>query len=161
MDKKIGQAVLGFVGNAVEAAITSVELEAGLGWGLDINISDNATIGMSRDTFVGIDDGMLVTGNTITAEASILDSDLSVGDSYRFVSEKGGVRSSSGTAADGPFDMINYPDVERGKQFAIGPFAISDSGDFLISTGIGGHVIIGGYLSASFNVSEYFRRLFD
>jgi hypothetical protein len=116
---------------------------------------------MSRDTFVGIDDGMLTTGNTITAEASILDSDVSIGDSYRFVSEKGGVKSSSGTAADGPFDMINYPDVERGKQFAAGIFAISDSGDFLISIEVGAHVVIGGHLSASFNVSEYLRRLFD
>ena len=148
-------------GNMLEAAATSVELEAGVGWGLDINLSNNVTIGMSRDTFVGIDDGMLTTGNTITAEASILDSDVSIGDSYRFVSEKGGVKSSSGTAADGPFDMINYPDVERGKQFAAGIFAISDSGDFLISIEVGAHVVIGGHLSASFNVSEYLRRLFD
>ncbi|MBQ9744290.1 MAG: hypothetical protein IJW19_04105 [Clostridia bacterium] len=57
--------------------------------------------------------------------------------------------------------MINYPEVTHGNQFAIGPFAINSSGDFLILISASAHLGLGGHVSAGFNVSEFIERLFD
>lgn len=58
-------------------------------------------------------------------------------------------------------NCINYPDVTHGNQLSVGPFAINDEGDFLISFSVGAHIIFGGHLSVAFNVTEYFERLLD
>ena len=111
---------------------------------------------------MGFDDGVVVTGNTITAEVSILDSDISIGDTYDHRVEEDGKRiSSSGKASDGPFDMVNYPDVERGNQFAFGRLVIDSSGDVLISVSKSVHLGFGGHVSLSYNITEFAERLLD
>ena len=68
--------------------------------------------------------------------------------------------TDSGSAWDSPFEMVNYPDVTHGNQLSIGHVSVSASGDVLISAGVSAHVIVGGHASISFNVSEFYRRLF-
>ena len=154
--------ICNFIGNVFDATFSSVEVELGIGFGIGSNVLDTVTAELSRDTYVGIDDGVLVTGNVITAELSLADSDISIGDTYNHLVEKDGVRvSMSANATHGPFDMINYPDITRGNQLAIGPFVFNNSGDFVICFSGGAHLIFGGHFSIGFNVSEYYRRLFD
>ena len=141
------------------AFFSSFEARIGIGIGFGVDISDNVTVEISRDTYIGIDDGSLITGNVITTELSVFG--IGLGDSYDHLVEKGGKRvSSSGKPWDSPFEMVNYPDVKRGNIVSIGPFALSSSGDFLISISIGAHLGVGGHASLAFNVSEFLRRLF-
>ena len=146
--------------NFTEALITSIEIEVGIGLGFGFDLSNNITAEISRDTYVGLDDGEFITGNVITAEMSLFDSAISIGDSYNHLVEKGGKRiSSSGTALDGPFDMIFYPDVTHGNQWSILFLAQNSAGDYLVSLSAGAHLGGGGHASVAFNVSEFLRRL--
>ena len=150
-----------FFYNIGEAFVTSLEFEVGVGIGLGFDISNNITAEVSRDTYVGIDDGVLVTGNIVATEFSLADF-LSIGDTYNHLVEKDDkIVSSSAHPLDGPFDLINYPDVKRGNQFAIGPFVVNESGEFLISVSASAHLGGGGRISLSFNFSEFFERLLD
>ena len=145
-----------------DAAITSIEAQVGIGFGIGVNVSDTVTAEISRDTYVGIDDGQIVTGNVITGEMSLLDSKISLGDTYNHLVEKGGQRvSSSGSAWDGPFDMINYPDVTHGNQFSFLFISVNESGDLLLSASVSIHIGIGGHASIGFNITEFWKRLFD
>jgi len=134
-----------FISNMWNAFATSIEAQVGVGFGVGINVSNNITADLSRDTYVGIDDGEITTGNVILTELSLADSDISIGETYDHLVEKGGKRvSSSGNAMDGPFDMVNYPDVTQGNQLSIFIFAINSEGDFLISLSAGVHLGVGG-----------------
>ncbi|MBR2634561.1 MAG: hypothetical protein IKD31_03165 [Clostridia bacterium] len=64
-------------------------------------------------------------------------------------------------SGDGPFDMIHYPDVVKGNELAIGPFVINNEGDFLVSFSASVHFGAVGFVSAGFNVTEFFERLFE
>ena len=143
-----------------EAILTSMELEIGIGLGIGASISDNITAEISRDTFVGFDDGELITGNVITAEMSLFDSNVSIGDTYKHVVEKGGRKiTSSGSAMDGPFDMINYPDVTHGNQLTILIVSVDNDGDFVVGISPSVHMGFGGYFYVGFNVTEFMERL--
>ena len=150
-----------FFYNIGSAFMTSFEAQIGVGIGIGGSLSDNITAEIARDTYVGIDDGEWITGNIITLELSLFDF-LGIGDSYDHLVEKGLVRiSNSASVYDGPFDMINYPDVSRGSQFSFGFVEISDDGDFLISIGASAHVGGGGHAAIAFNVTEFIERIFD
>ena len=43
----------------------------------------------------------------------------------------------------------------------IGPFSLNDEMDFVVSLSASLHVLFGGHVSAGFNVTEYFERIFD
>ncbi len=138
----------------------SLEIEIGFGIGLGGQISNSVKAELSRDTYFGLDDGQLITGNTIVAEMSLLDSDISVGGSYNHLVEKGGNRiSSSGSPLHGPFDMINYPDVIRGNKIAVGIASIKENNDLVFSLSTSAHFIFGGHASIGFNVSEFANRV--
>ena len=155
-------AISGFLYNIDNAFFSSIEFRIGVGFGIGIDISSLVTIELSRDSYLGLDDGCDVTGNVITAEISLLDSDFKIGNTYDHLVEKDGFRvSPSGNAWDGPFEMVNYPDVTNGNEFSFLIFAINSEQEFLISFSAGVHFIIGGHVTASFNVSEFFERLFD
>ena len=90
------------------------------------------------------------------------DSEIGIGDTYDHrVEEDGQLVTKYGSAFDSPWDMVNYPDVTRGNVLSIGPLTISSTGDVLISFSASAHLIFGGHASASFNITEYIRRLFD
>ena len=158
----IGASIVEFLYNIDNAVFSSIELRAGIGFGIGVEISGVGKAEISRDTYVGLDDGCITTGNVITTELSLLDSKAKLGNTYDHLVEKGGKRvSQSGNAWDSPFEMINYPDVTNGNEFSFLIFAINSEGEFLISASVGAHVIIGGHATASFNVSEFLVRLFD
>ena len=69
--------------------------------------------------------------------------------------------STPGTPWDGPFDMIHYPDVVKGNELAIGPFVMNNSGDLLVSVSASVHLGPGGVVSAGFNITEFFERIFE
>ena len=139
----------------------SLEIEVGFGFGLGGSLSNNITAEVARDTYVGIDDGEIITGNKISAELSFLEY-YGIGGSFNHLVEKGGNRvSSSGNAYDGPFDMISYPDVKRENQFSVLIYSRNDKGEDLISFEPSAHLGIGGYLKISFNLTEFKRRLKD
>ena len=156
--KAIGKAAV----KVAVAAFESVEAQAGIGFGIGIDISNTITADISRDTYVGIDDGEAITGNLVTTEISFLDSDLSIGDTYNHLVEKGGKRvTKSGSVYDGPFAMINYPDTTRGNQISCFIFSVKENGDFVIGVSAGAHLGFGGHASIGFNVSEFLVRLFE
>ena len=147
--------------NFGEALVKSIELQAGLGFGIGGNISSNVTAEISRDTYVGVDDGVLVTGNQITMELSLFDV-LGIGNTYNHLVEKDFKRvSTSANAHDGLFDMIHYPDTTLGSKIAIGPIEVNNEGDLLISIALSGHILFGGHASAAFNITEFWGRLVD
>ena len=155
------KAIGDFFYNIGDAFLRSIEAQIGVGFGIGGSVSDNVTVEISRDTYVGIDDGVLVTGNVITMEASLLGK-VGVGDSYNHLVEKDFVRvSSSGRASDGPFDMLYYPDVVKESSLVIGPFEINNEGEFLISVGGSVHLGPGGHVKAAFNITEFLERLLD
>ena len=162
VNDKIIQPAFSMGKNVINAAIDSVELKAGLGFGIGVDISNNIKAEFSRDTYIGVDDGELILGNVVATEISLLDSDMKVGDTYDHLSEKGGkAMTTSGLPSDGPLDMIHYPDVTKGNEFAFGPLVMSNSGDILISLSFGIHAGPGGFVSAGFNFTEFFKRIFD
>ena len=128
--------------------------------GFGANISNTITAEASRDTYIGIDDGQSITGNIITAELSAFDN-FKIGDSFNHLVEKGGNRvTTSGSAYDGPFDMIFYDDVKHGPQWSYGLWVIDSDGDVLISWSASAHFIIGGHISFSINLSEFLERIY-
>ena len=83
-----------FFSNIGDAFVKSIEAQAGIGFGVGANVSDNITMEISRDTYVGIDDGVLITGNVISMEASLF-GDVGIGGTYNHLVEKDFVRVSS------------------------------------------------------------------
>ena len=153
--KKTGEWLSGLVG----AFFRSIEADVGLGFGVGVDFSDNFTAQFSRETYVGIDDGVWVTGNIITSEVSLLER-WKIGNTYNHLVEKDFERvSTSGSAFDGPFDMIHYPDVEKGGQFSFGLLQVNSEGEWLLSAGVGAYVGAGGHVGIAFNLSEFWEML--
>lgn len=154
--EKIGKSISNFFVDVYK----SVEARVGFGNGIGFNASNNIKAELSRDTYVGFDDGEIITGNVITSEISIFDSRISIGDTYDYLVEKGGNRiSDSGSPGDDPFDMNNYPDVTHGNEWSIWLVSKNSNGDYLIYLSKSVHFIFGGHVSIAFNVSEFRRRL--
>ena len=146
--------------NFATKLLSPVELQIGFGQGFGINFLDTLTAGFSRDTYFGIDDNNAIMGNVITSEISVFDSKLSIGDTYNHKVEENGERiSNSGKPTDGPFDMMNYPDVTHGNEFAMPLFALNSEGELLLNFSIGAHFGIGGHIVIAYNVSEMCRLL--
>ena len=159
--KKVAKKVWNFIENIPSAYFKSFEVCVGMGPGIGTDISDNITLQMSQELYVGLDDGQVITGNRITAEASILDI-IGIGETYNHLVEKGGERvTSSGDPDDKMLDMLKYPDTKEEKSVSFSIFAINEEGEFLITIGAGAFVGYGGSVNLSFNVSEYLERLFD
>ena len=159
--KKIVEKSGGFVVKMYDSFIKSIEADVGIGFGFGANLSDNITAEAYRDTYVGIDDGEFVTGNKIGLEVSLFDI-IGIGDSYNHLVQKGDKRvSNSGSALDGPFDMIFYPDVKRGNIITFLIFSVNSEGDFLVSLSASAHLGAGGSASIALNLSEYYERLFS
>ena len=57
--------------------------------------------------------------------------------------------------------MIYYPDVTNGNQIAMGPVSVKQNGDVVISISASVHLGAGGHVSVGFNLTEYWRRLWD
>ena len=131
-----------------------------MGFGIGLNLWDNATAEISRDTYIGQDNGEFITGNIITSELSVFDLPVA-GDTYNNVTERDGQRVSSGKPSDGPFDMIDYPETESGNIFNIGFFSIKNNGDLVVSVSASAHFIFGGHVYIGLNLTEFFERLFE
>ena len=153
--------IVDFVVNIVDAILCSIETQVGVGIGIGVNIADTVKLDGSRDTYIGIDDGKLVTGNVLSTEVSILDS-VGVGDEYDHRVEENFKRvSNSGTSYDSIFDIKNYPDVTRGNSISAGPVSVNSEGEVVISIGASAHFIFGGHAKFGFNITEFFQRLVD
>lgn len=150
-----------FFVNIIEAFISSFEVEVGGGIGLGISINDDVSAEISRDTFIGIDDGKIITGNAITSQLSFLE--LGIGGRFKHISEVGGQRVTSSTSPwDGPLHMIFYPDTKFEYATSIDNKTVhSNSNDLKIEFSSSVHFGIGGYVSIGFNVMDLVRRLFD
>ena len=160
--KNIAKKVVKAIKKVVSSVWKSIEAEIGVGVGVGGSISKNATAEFSRDTFIGLDDGELVTGNTVTSEVSLFDSKISTGETYRHVTEKGGKRINiAGTPYDSPLDMIHYPGVEKGNQVTFLLLSINESDEILISISASVHIGAGGHFSVEFNISEFLERIFE
>ena len=60
-----------------------------------------------------------------------------------------------------PKSIIECPNTERSESRSIGFVSINDNKDIVIGVSASFHVLMGGHANASFNISEFFRRLFD
>ena len=145
----------------LDAYISSLEITVGFGIGFGVNVLDTFTADLSRDNYVGFDDGETVTGNIIASEISLLDVEgLSIGDTYNLLVEKGGKRvTNSGSIYDSPFEMVNYPDVTHGNLITFFPVSISESGEVILGVSGSAHFIFGGSFSVAINLSEFKERL--
>ena len=129
----------------VETIISSVELEVGFGFGVGFDLFNNISVGVCRDTYVGMDDSESITGNKFSGKVAVFDSKLSFGSSYNYRAEQGGNRVSK-----------EIPD----NNFAIGPFLLNGENEVLFSFSDGVHFGIGGQVSVAFNITEFVRRIF-
>jgi len=149
--KKVASSIGGFITKLTKP----FEAEIGFGPGIGFDISDTVRAEVSRDINIRIDDHNLILGNVLTSELSLLDSDIRIGNTYYHAVEVNGEKiSNSGKASDGPFDIINYPDVTHGYEFAMPFFAINSDGELLLSLSAGFHLGIGGHASIAYNLSE-------
>ncbi|MBQ7362818.1 MAG: hypothetical protein IJW48_00035 [Clostridia bacterium] len=120
----------------------------------------NTSVKAHRDFYVGLDDAQWVTGNRIKAELKCF---VGVELEYNHQTEKNGKSTNySASAYDGPFDMLFYPETIKSLNLSLG-MATYDviNNEFKISHSISGHFLMGGHFSVGFNVSEFFRRVFD
>ncbi len=146
--KKLGKKVSNFV----DAVFSSLEIEVAIGFGVGSSASDKAKMEASRSSFVRLNDGVIETGNTITAELSLLNPKVKIGDTFEHLVEVDGQRVSSAKPTDGPLDMLRYPDVVRKSTVKKGKTLSASASLYL---GLGGRISVG------FNLSEFKRRLKD
>ena len=57
--------------------------------------------------------------------------------------------------------MLFYPETTHSITFNVGHLGINLDGDFTLNASISGHIIAGGHASASINVTDFVRRLFE
>ena len=81
------------------------------------------------------------------------------GKNMSFTFNDEGIRTSK--TVDGPFDMIKYPETTHGNYFSIFDFAVKENMDVVLTFSQSVQLGAGGLMSIGFNISEYFRRLFD
>ena len=135
-------------------------MQVGIGEGIEFKIEGGGQAGYSRDTFVGIDDGELICGVEMTLGVSVA-GEYVLGDSYTYVSERGGKQTSlEYRADDGPWDMMNYSETTKSGK-SCGLFAKNSDGELLFSVGVSKHFIFGGHAKFAFNITEFWERLWD
>jgi hypothetical protein len=143
--------------NHYDAMLNSIEIEGGLGYGLGASIDGVVSLELSRDFYVGVDDGVTVTGNVISAECEV--SGVSFGGTYMHTSEIDGVMHYCQECYGE--DILNCSSTQKSSSLSYGLFSINSEGDLLIGFSASAHLGLGGHISVNFNVSEYIERLFD
>ena len=146
--------------NLWDAFVSSIECEGGLGYGIGVEL-DNVGGGVYQDFYVGIDDGTTVTGNTASFEVSL--STVSIGDTYMHPSHTGNnVHVCKYCFPEMSIEgIVACPHSEEEASCSIGFLSINNKNDVLIGMSSSFHCVLGGHGSLYFNISEYFRRLFD
>lgn len=153
--KKVGN----FAWNIVDAYWGALEIDVGLGWGLNVD-TDVAGIGAYRDFYIGIDDGKFVTGNIIDAGISA-GMDISIVFDHRVEENGEFVCEDVDTKNDNMFSMLFYPETRITQEVGVPWLDVNSEGDIKMGTGMAFHAILGGHYNATFNFSDFFRRLFD
>ena len=151
-----------FFYNIGEAVLMSIEAEVSINEGVNVK---TGTVGgeACRKTYIGLDDGKIITGTAVEASISFLQSFFEIGYEGNHLSEQGGKRVSSyGEAEDGPFDMLLYPDTVHTFELNVGPISVNQKGDFVFKLSTkNSYVGIGGKASVGINITEFIVRLFD
>ncbi len=156
----VGEAIVAEIENIGDAFISSIEVDAGTGWGFGAEVND---VGCENywDYYVGFDDGELVTGNVISSEISI--GFYKFGDEYRHCSEKGDEKfycESCKKAMNGS-SFISCDKTKRSSAVSFGPISIKNNGDICIGFSASAHLVYGGHAACAFNLTEFFGKLFD
>ena len=154
------QGVGDFFSNIGNAFYASIEAEVGLGWGIGGEIS-NVGVEHYWDFYLGIDDGTTVAGNTVSSEIGM--GSKIIGETYKHCSEKG---DKHFYCKDCLLDMssqsiMNCSHSEKSTEISLGIVSINSNRDVIVGVSVSAHVIVGGHASVGFNISEFFRRLFD
>ena len=141
----------------IEAYITSLEYDAGIGQGLSVAV-ESFGFEAFRDTYVGFDNGKLVSGNKAVAGLGIFVFGISYEADHRTYSGGDNLKLSSQNS-DGPLDMLNYSETDKSLIILCGPFSLDSDFDLRISFNSSAHIFFGGHFSAGFNFSEFIRRI--
>ena len=149
-----------WLNNIVDAFFSSFEIKLGIGFGIGFDFCSIVSAEISKNTYVGVDDSVGITGNEITLKASYLD--MGAGIEIDHLSEKGGVRvSESSNAMDGPLDMIFYPESTTKISMESKRFSLNSEGEFLRKADFSAYLGVGFSASFGFNITELFVRLFN
>ena len=158
--KKAAKAIVKVAEKVVVAAFESVEAQVGIGFGTRVNVSGVTAVETARDTYVGIDDGKLITGTLLSATMSVGDASLSV--SCDHLSEKGGESvTSSGSPSDNFLDMLSYSDAQYVVESSYGLWSLNSNGDLRFGPQKSYHQGAGGFYSFKFNITEFLIRVFE
>lgn len=114
-----------------------------------------------NDVTVGLDDGDTFAGHQYSEGVSI--GKRVLGDTYMHYTEKDGnlTDDSHGIQRVTRDIIVNCPNTIKSSSFTVAIFSIDSNGDLKVGSSFSLHAIYGGHVSASFNVSEYFRRRFN
>ena len=158
--KSTAKAAGEWIVDTIVDGIESIETDFGVGWGLDVNAFNVAEVGLSRDVFIGLDDGEIILGNVVDIGVGLFESLLEIGGSFTYISERGGERTAfSGSPQDGPLDMIKYKETTKDDSFTFGLLKINSESEILIGLSGGIHFGGGGHCSFYFNVTEFVERV--
>ncbi len=147
-----------FLWNVVSAVGESIEADAGMGYGLGLEIND---VGVEnyRDFSVGVDDGATKTGTVVSTAISGIDH------SHMHVSEINGeiVPCSNHDRYDITAQTVcNCSNSETSNTITAGIISYNvGNGDVSLTFSASFHALVGGHVSFNFNLSEFKRRLFD
>ena len=113
---------------------------------------------VSRNNYIGLDDGKITTGTCYNTSLSLGGVDISV--SCDNLSEKGG-EIVSRAEINNMIDEFTNPDAEYTAAATWGMYSLNSKGELLVGWQDSFYYGVGGYYSAQFNVSEFFVRLFE
>ena len=143
----------------ISSFFASFEMDFGLGWGAGGELED---VGAEYywDFYVGVDDGEWVAGNVVSCEAAL--GVVSLGNTYDHRSEQGGATHYCRVCGDyiSAQSIMNCPNSKKSTSASWGVFSRNDE-DISLGFSASAHLILGGHINIAFNLSEFYRRVFE
>ena len=149
-----------FLVNYIDAGLSALEFESGLGFGLGLNNC------IFRDFYLGLDDGDCVLGNILSLNLS--SGFVSVGATFTHSSERNlkSERCRECGIDYSAWDMITCSHSTKTitvsltcVTLAIDIDDISQS-SIIVGASPGLHAILGGHVSVGYNITDFYRKVF-
>ena len=143
----------------ISSFFASFEVDFGLGWGIGGELED---VGAEYywDFYVGVDDGEWVAGNVVSCEAAL--GGVSLGNTYDHRSEQGEAAYYCRVCGDdiSAQSIMNCPNSKKSTAASWGVFSGNDE-DISLGFSASAHLILGGHINVAFNLSEFYKRVFE